>query len=143
VFQGPSVLTLDSKGRIAVPVRHREVLAAAGVNQLTMTLHPDGALMVFPRPTWLSFCERLHALPFEAARWKRMFLGNATDVDIDASSRVLIAPELREAAGLVREVKMMGVGSHLELWDVQREAADLARTRATEAMPDSLKSFVF
>lgn len=143
MFQGPNTLTLDSKGRIAVPARHRDVLAAAGIHQLTMTLHPDGALMIFPRPTWLSFRERLLGLPFEASRWKRMFLGNAMDVDIDASSRVLIAPELREAAGLSQKVQMMGVGSHLELWDMQRQAADTARTRATEAMPDSLKSFVF
>lgn len=142
VFQGPNALTLDGKGRIAVPSRHRDVLAAAGVNELTITLHPDDALMIFPRPTWLKFRERLVALPFESSPWKRMFLGNAMDVEIDASSRVLIAPELRDAAGLVRDVKLIGVGSHLELWDTQRHIEQSARTKAT-AMPDSIKGFVF
>ncbi len=142
MFQGPSALTLDSKGRLAVPTRHRDLLSAAGVNELTITLHPDDALMIFPRPTWLKFRERLVALPFESSPWKRMFLGNAMDVEIDASSRVLIAPELRDAAGLVRDVKLIGVGSHLELWDAQRHIEQSARTKAT-AMPDSIKAFVF
>ena len=142
VFQGPNALTLDSKGRIAVPARHRDLLAAAGDNELTITLHPDDALMIFPRPTWLKFRERLVALPFDSSPWKRMFLGNAMDVEIDASSRVLIAPELRDAAGLVRDVKLIGVGSHLELWDNQRHIEQSARTKAG-AMPDSIKAFVF
>ena len=142
VFQGPNALTLDSKGRIAVPTRHRDLLTSAGVTELTITLHPDDALMIFPRPTWLKFRERLLTLPFESNPWKRMFLGNAMDVEIDASSRVLIAPELRDAAGLVRDVKLIGVGSHLELWDTQRHIEQSARTKAG-AMPDSIKAFVF
>jgi MraZ protein len=142
VFQGPNALTLDNKGRIAVPARHRDLLSAAGINQLTITLHPDDALMIFPRPTWLKFRERLVALPFDASAWKRMFLGNAMDVEIDASSRVLIAPELRDAAGLVRDVKLIGVGAHLELWDSQRHIEQSARTKAG-TMPDSIKAFVF
>ena len=100
VFQGPAGLTLDGKGRIAMPSRHREVLSAMGCNQLTITKHPEGSLMIFPRPAWENFRERVAALPMEAAGWKRIFLGNAMDVEIDGSSRVLIAPELRAAAGL-------------------------------------------
>ena len=113
-----------------------------GVNQLTITRHPVGALMVFPRPAWEGFRDRLAALPMDASGWKRVFLGNAMDVEIDASSRVLIAPELREAAGLVRDVKLIGMGNHLELWDKDRHAEHEARTLQSE-MPDSLKSFTF
>ena len=95
VFQGPAALTLDGKGRIAIPARHRELLAAMGVHQLTVTKHPEGSLMIFPRPAWEHFRDRVAALPMDSSGWKRVFLGNAMDVDIDASSRVLIAPELR------------------------------------------------
>ena len=142
VFQGPAALTLDGKGRIAMPSRHRELLNAMGVNQLTVTKHPVGSLMVFPRPAWEIFRERVAALPMEAAGWKRVFLGNAMDVDIDGSSRVLIAPELRAAAGLVRDVMLIGMGSHLELWDAQRHAEHEARVMQSE-MPESLKNFSF
>jgi MraZ protein len=142
VFQGPAALTLDGKGRIAVPARHRELLAAMGVNQLTITKHPEGSLLIFPRPAWEMFRDKVAALPMEAAGWKRVFLGNAMDVDIDASSRVLIAPELRASAGLVRDVMLLGMGSHFELWDAQRHAEHESRVMQSE-MPESLKSFSF
>lgn len=142
VFQGPAGLTLDGKGRIAMPSRHREVLAAMGVTQLTITKHPEGALMIFPRPAWETFSERVAALPMEAAGWKRVFLGNAMNVEIDASSRVLIAPELRAAAGLTRDVMLLGMGSHFELWDAARYAEHEAKVMQSP-MPDSLKNFSF
>ena len=142
VFQGPSALTLDGKGRIAMPARHREVLAAMGVNQLTITKHPEGSLMIFPRPAWENFRERVAALPMSAGGWKRIFLGNAMDVEIDGSSRVLIAPELRAAAGLTRDVMLLGMGSHFELWDAQRYAEHEAKVMQSE-MPDALRDFSF
>ena len=118
------------------------MLTEIKVDQLTVTRHPDGCLVIFPRPTWEEFRERLSALPMDAANWKRIFLGNAMDVEIDASSRVLIAPELRDATGLVRDVKLIGMGSHLELWDAQRHAEHEARTLQS-GLPDSLKNFSF
>ena len=142
VFQGPAALTLDGKGRLAVPARHLAVLREMSVTQLTITKHPDGPLMVFPRPAWADFRDKISALPMDAVRWKRMFLGNAMDVDIDASSRVLIAPELRASAGLDRSVMLIGMGSHLELWDAARHAAHEAEIMRGE-MPDALKGFSF
>ncbi len=117
VFQGASALTLDGKGRVAVPARHRDVLQATAAGQLTLTKHPQGCLMVFPRPAWEAFRDRVAGLPMSASGWKRVFLGNAMDVEIDAASRVLISPELRASAGLTRDVMLLGMGSHFELWD--------------------------
>ena len=125
-----------------MPARHRELLAAMGVSQLTITKHPEGSLMIFPRPAWEAFRDRVASLPMEASGWKRVFLGNAMDVEIDASSRVLIAPELRSAAGLQRDVMLLGMGSHFELWDAQRHAEHEAAVMQS-AMPDSLKTFSF
>ena len=142
MFQGPAALTLDGKGRLAMPARHRELLAAMGSNQLTITKHPEGSLMIFPRPAWEGFRDRVAALPMEASGWKRVFLGNAMDVEIDAQSRFLVPPELRASAGLVREVMLLGMGSHFELWDAQRHADHEAKVMQSD-MPDSLKSFSF
>ena len=113
-----------------------------GVHQLTITKHPEGSLMIFPRPAWENFRERMAALPMSASGWKRIFLGNAMDVDIDASSRVLIAPELRAAAGLTRDVMLLGMGSYFELWDAARYAEHEARVMQSE-MPDAFKDFSF
>ena len=142
MFQGPAALTLDGKGRLAMPARHRELLAAMGSNQLTITKHPEGSLMIFPRSAWEGFRDRVAALPMEASGWKRVFLGNAMDVEIDAQSRFLVPPELRASAGLVRDVMLLGMGSHFELWDAQRHADHEAKVMQSD-MPDSLKSFSF
>lgn len=142
VFQGASALTLDGKGRVTVPARHRDVLQAIAGGQLTLTKHPQGCLMVFPRPAWETFRDRVAALPMSASGWKRVFLGNAMDVEIDASSRVLVSPELRASAGLARDVMLLGMGSYLELWDATAYAAHEAQVMQSE-MPDALEDFSF
>ena len=142
VFQGASALSLDAKGRLAVPARHRDALQALCNGQLTLTKHPEGCLMVFPRPAWEVFRDKVAALPMSASGWKRIFLGNAQDVEIDSAARVLVAPELRAAAGLSKDVMLLGMGSHFELWDAQRYAAHEAEVMA-QAMPDVLQDFSF
>jgi MraZ protein len=142
VFQGASALSLDAKGRMAVPARHREALSALCQGQLTLTKHPAGCLLVFPRPAWELFRDKVVALPMSASGWKRVFLGNAMDVEIDGAERVLVSPELRVAASLGKEVRLMGMGSHFELWDAARYEAHEAEVMA-QPMPDVLAGFTF
>jgi MraZ protein len=138
LFQGASALTLDSKGRFALPTRHREALGATSDGlALVLTKHPDGALMIFPRMAWERFSERLAALPMSAQGWKRVFLGHASEVEPDASLRVLVPPELRQFAGLVRDVTLLGMGSHFELWDTARYAAQELEVMRSP-MPEAL-----
>jgi len=142
VFQGASLLNLDAKGRMSVPTRHRDVLLADADGQLTLTRHPHGCLMVFPRPDWEHFRDRIVRLPMSAQWWKRIFLGNALDVEMDASGRVLVAGSLREAVGLVREVVLLGMGAHLELWDKATYDAREAEAMQQE-MPQALADLAF
>ena len=142
VFQGASSLSLDAKGRLSVPTRHRDVLAATAGGQLTITRHPHGCLMIFPRPAWEQFRERIASMPLKDQWLKRLFLGNAMDVDMDGTGRILVSPELRAAANIARDTLLLGMGSHFELWDKQRHAEHEAQVMQSE-MPDSLKSFSF
>ena len=142
MFQGASSLSLDAKGRLSVPTRHRDVLAATASGQLTITKHQHGCLMVFPRPEWEKFRERLAQLPMSAQWWKRIFLGNAMDVDMDGTGRVLISPELRAAAGLTKEAVLLGMGNHFELWDKATYDEQEAQAMQGE-MPDAFKDFSF
>ncbi len=138
MFQGASSLSLDAKGRLSVPTRHRDALGA----RLTLTKHPDGCLMVFPEAEWERFRDRIAQLPMSAQWWKRIFLGNAMDVEMDGTGRVLVSPELRAAAGLAREAVLLGMGTHLELWD--RATYEAKEAEAMQAsMPDVLKDFSF
>lgn len=141
MFQGASALSLDAKGRLSVPTRHRDALAVGG-GQLTITRNPQGCLMIFPRAEWEIFRSRIAALPMQAQWTKRIFLGNAMDVEMDASGRVLVSPELRAAAGIAKDAMLLGMGSYMELWDAQKYAADEAEALQAE-MPEVLKDFSF
>lgn len=142
VFQGASSLVLDAKGRLSVPTRYREALGSDASSQITITKHPHGCLMIFPRNEWEKFRERIASLPMQAQWWKRIFLGNAMDVDIDASGRVLVSPELRAAAGISRDTILLGMGSSFELWDAATYAAREAEQMKGE-MPDVFRDFSF
>jgi MraZ protein len=135
------VLALDGKGRITVPSRWRELLDTNFKGQLVVTKSPDGCLSLYPLPVWEQFETALMNLPVEDEAWRRFFVGSATELEIDSASRVLIPPELREWAGLEKDVKFMGVGTHFELWDAARHQAREAEALA-KGRPDALRQLV-
>jgi len=150
VFQGSSALTLDAKGRLSIPTRHRDALLAQCEGKLTLTRQPpvdpqsepEKCLLIYPRPVWEAKLAEIDRFPAHARRWKRMLMGSAQDVDIDGSGRILISPELREAALLTREAMLLGMGRYFELWDVAEfkrcEAEDMAK-----GIPAGLENFSF
>lgn len=142
MFQGASSLNLDAKGRMTIPARHRDALLLQCEGRITLTKHPDGCLLLFPRPVWEKRREEIAKWPISARSWQRIFLGNASDVDFDSAGRILIAPELRSAAGLTRDVMMMGMGGHFEIWDAAKLAESESNAIAA-GMPDVLNEFSF
>lgn len=142
MYQGSSALLLDAKGRLAVPARHRDALVAECEGRLTLTRHPDGCLMLFPRPVWEVHRERIASWPMSARPWQRIFLGSAVDVELDSAGRILVSPELRQAAGLAKNVMLLGMGSHFEVWDAQALAAKDQEAIAA-GVPEALGNFSF
>ena len=142
MFQGASALSLDAKGRMSVPSRYREALQGQAEGRGTLTKSPDGCLLLFPRPEWEIFRSKIAALPMDALWWRRIYLGNAMDVDIDSAGRVLVSPELRSAGSLEKEVTLLGMGNYLELWDAATYA-EKEKAAMAQGMPDALKNFTF
>ena len=141
VFRGGPVLTLDTKGRVTVPARHRDVLMSTVNGQMVISKNPDGCLSLFPLPVYEQFEAQILSLPTDSDAWRRLYIGSATEVEIDSASRVLIPPELRTWACLERDVKFMGVGPHFELWDMARyEAREIAAVAA--GRPEALRNLV-
>jgi MraZ protein len=142
VFQGASKLSLDPKGRISVPTRHRDLLLSGCAGRLTITRHPDGCLLIYPRPKWEAKRAELAVLPYAARALQRLLLGSAIDVELDGAGRVLVPNGLREDARLRREATLIGMGAHFELWDPEllreREERDLAG-----GLPDAAAGFSF
>jgi MraZ protein len=127
---------------MSVPAKHRDALLVQGEGRVTLTKHPDGCLLLFPRPEWEAFRARIAQLPMDAHWWRRIFLGNATELDLDSAGRILVSPELRSAAGIQREIILLGMGSHLELWDATTYATK-EQAAMMQGVPDALKQFTF
>ena len=142
MFQGASALSLDAKGRMTIPSKHRDALSLQCEGRITLTRHPHGCLLLFPRPVWENHREQIAAWPMSARAWQRIFLGNASDVEMDTAGRILIAPELRSAVSMTRDVMLLGMGSHFEIWDAEKLAQDEAQAVAN-GMPDVLSNFSF
>ncbi|MCA0240863.1 MAG: division/cell wall cluster transcriptional repressor MraZ [Proteobacteria bacterium] len=134
-------MKVDEKGRLTVPSKFATVLAATVGGQLVVAKSPDGCLSLYPLPVWEQFEAEMRGWPLEMDGWRRLYVGSASDVEIDGASRVLIPPELRRWAGLEREVKFMGVGAYFELWDSTRYDEREARMLAGER-PETLQKAV-
>ena len=120
VFRGATKVTLDAKGRLAIPTRYRERLAARCDGEIVMTVDRDRCLLVYPLPDWEELERKLVRLPSlhkVARRIVRIMVGYATEVEMDASGRVLVSRELRDFAGLDKQAILIGQGNKFELWD--------------------------
>ena len=142
MYQGASALSLDAKGRMSIPARHRDALSLQCEGRITLTKHPHGCLLLFPRPVWEIHREQIAGWPMSARAWQRIFLGNASDVEMDSAGRILISPESRPAALLTRDVMLLGMGSHFEIWDAARLEESESQAIAN-GMPDVLNNFSF
>jgi len=122
VFQGATQLSLDAKGRLMVPTGHREALLVHADGRLVVTAHPHRCLVLYPRPQWEPIRDRImsySSLERQTSMLQRLLVGHAKDVAIDASGRLLIAPELRRYAALDKQVMLVGQGSHFEIWAIE------------------------
>jgi MraZ protein len=141
-FRGGPLLKLDEKSRLTVPTRFKvELMKEEVAGRLVVTKNQRGCLSIYPLPVWERLEAQLLALPWSEDGWRRLLVGSATDVEIDGSGRVLIPPELKEWAGMGRDVQLMGVGKYFELWDSEKYAVSEAQTLASEP-PAALRDLV-
>jgi MraZ protein len=148
MFRGPSKVTLDSKGRMAIPTRYRDAIAERCEGRLVATIDRDPCLLLYPIPDWEDVERRLMRLPGNkpAIRaFQRRMVGHAAEMEMDSHGRVLIPKELREIAGLERQVMLIGQGNKFELWDEGRWSQWLAQSNAQagQDLPPELESLPF
>jgi len=117
---GVSLVSLDAKGRLAIPARHRETLLSAFGHKLVVTLESPDHLLIYPEPNWKPVEQRLLALPSgnpTLKRYQRLVLGHAETLEMDAAGRILLPARLRELTSLDKDVALVGMGNRFELWD--------------------------
>lgn len=150
MFRGINAITIDTKGRLAIPTRYRSALGADERTSLVVTIDTEETcLLLYPLATWQIIEENLQKLPsFNAAarRIQRLLIGHATDVELDGNGRVLLPNVLRDYAQLEKEVVMIGQGNKFEvwnkaLWEARRENWLAEEAAETTNLPEEMKTF--
>ncbi len=146
MLRGLNALTLDGKGRMAIPTRYREQLQENGDGQLVITGDPvDRCLLLYPYPEWEVIERKLVRLPAlnkQTRKLQRLLLGHATEVEMDGNGRILLPPLLREYGRLEKRVMLVGQGNKFELWDERcwSESRELWLAESEEALPAELET---
>ena len=121
MFRGFSTVTVDSKGRLAIPSRFRERLLVLADGCLVQTLNPmDHSLWLYPLNEWELIEKKLAELSDfdkQSRRTKQMMRGYASDCQLDSQGRILIPQELREYAQLQKQAVVLGQGNKFEIWN--------------------------
>jgi MraZ protein len=118
MFRGSSFHTIDSKGRIIIPSRFRDVIKAQESNGV-MVSRMDGGLVAYTYDEWRNIETRILSLAEKSEnmrRFRRVFIGGAFECACDRQDRILIPQNLRQYAELDKEIVLVGVLDHFEIW---------------------------
>jgi len=120
MFRGATKVTIDAKGRLAIPTRYRDRIISRCDGQLVVTVDKDYCLLLYPYPDWEEIERKLMRLPSlnkQARRLQRLMVGYATEIEMDGNGRILLSKELREFSSIDRQSILIGQGNKFELWD--------------------------
>ena len=144
MFIGSYAITMDAKGRMAIPAKVRDTLASSCDGRLVVTAHTEErCLLVYPEPQWADLQPKIEALPNihrKARRMQRLLLGYATPLELDGNGRVLLPQTLRDYAGLEKKLMLIGQGKKLELWSEAGWYDELETGDDDVSMPDEVLS---
>ena len=143
MFRGNSFHTLDEKGRLIIPARFRNVLGQSNVEGV-MASKMDGGIVCYAFEQWQEIEQRILNLATKSdnmRRFRRIFIGGAFECLLDKQGRILVPPVLREDAGLNKEIVLVGVLDHFEIWSRENwaeEGAKLEKDLKDEAMRNEI-----
>ncbi len=116
-------MSLDAKGRMAMPMRYRGLLIDRYAGKVVITVDPDRCLSIYPLKIWEEIERKLDRLPTfnpSARKLQRALTGHATEVEMDTNGRLMVPAPLREFAGINRKAVLMGQVRKFELWDAEQ-----------------------
>jgi MraZ protein len=143
MFQGETAISVDDKGRLAIPTVYREPVARLCANRLVVTYNPyeSGCLWLYPQASWEKVRDQVNALP-NAKRVHRnlqlKLVGAATSIEVDGNGRVLLPASHRNAAGIEKKAVLLGMGGKFELWSEQAHLAQIRQTIGEEDVSDAM-----
>ena len=144
MFRGATNLSMDAKGRLVVPAKHRDALFAQCEGDIVLTAHPHSCLLLYPKPAWEPIQAKIMALSSfdeQLSSLQRLLVGHAEDLALDNAGRMLVSPVLREFAGFEKDVMLVGQGSHFELWNMEAWHKQLSNVVGNIKLPVELDGF--
>ncbi len=143
MFYGEFHHTIDEKGRLIMPAKYREQLGASFfITKDLWNKEEERCLFVYPQSEFNELSQKLHKLSNsskEARFMNRYFFSSVQDTAVDKQGRVLLTTELREHACINREVVLVGVDTHIEIWDLEKwEAYNASDTLEMDKLAESL-----
>ena len=147
MFQGETAISIDDKGRLAIPTAYRDLVARECGNQLVLTYSPfeEGCLYLYPMPVWERVRDQVSALPRTKKNGRLLQLklvGAAAFAEPDGSGRISIPASQRSAVGIDRKAVLLGMGDKFELWSEQAHHAQIRQTLGDADMGDDLQDLV-
>ncbi|HSM11386.1 MAG TPA: division/cell wall cluster transcriptional repressor MraZ [Lysobacter sp.] len=143
MFQGETAITMDDKGRLAVPTAYRDVVARECGNRLVVTYNPfeSGCLYLYPLAVWEGVRDQVNKLP-RAKRVNRSMqlkvVGAASFVELDGNGRITVPASHRAAVGIEKKAVLLGMGDKFELWSEQAHHAQIRQTISDDDLSDEL-----
>ncbi len=133
MFQGETAITIDDKGRLAIPTAYREIVARECGNRLVLTYNPfeAGCLYLYPMPVWEKVRDQVNALPRIKKNTRLLQLklvGAAAFAEPDGSGRISIPASQRSAVGIEKKAVLLGMGDKFELWSEHAHHAQIRQT---------------
>ena len=143
MFQGETAITIDDKGRLAIPTAYRDLVARECGNQLVITYNPfeAGCLYLYPLPVWEKVRDQVNALPRTRSVSRTLQLklvGAAAVVEPDGSGRISIPASQRSAVGIEKKAVLLGMGDKFELWSEQAHHEQIRQTLGDADLGDDL-----
>jgi MraZ protein len=138
MFQGETAITVDDKGRLAIPTAFREVVVRDCGNRLVSAYNPyePGCLWLYPESVWQQVRDQVNGLPMTVRLHRLLQLklvGSACLLEPDGNGRVLLPASQRHASGIEKKAVLVGMGNKFELWSEQAHLAQIRQTIGDEA----------
>lgn len=148
MFQGETAITVDAKGRLAIPTTYREVVANACGNHLVVTYNPWelGCLWIYPQDVWEGVRDQVNALPMARAAHRnlqRKLVGAAAPVEPDGAGRILLPASQRSATGIDKKAYLLGMDNKFELWSEQAHLARIHETISEDEISEAMADLSF
>ena len=133
MFQGETAITIDDKGRLAIPTAYRDIVARECGNRLVITYNPfeSGCLYLYPQPVWERVRDQVNALPRTKKNSRLLQLklvGAAAFAEPDGSGRISLPASQRGAVGIEKKAVLLGMGDKFELWSEQAHHEQIRQT---------------